>query len=249
VLLLRRAGRPWLVDETYFDNRDKKFMAEFTAGERLAVVLSGAATSDWLITIVAPLTGTNYELSAYPNSPCMSDLTQFLAKVKTASANTRGAAQITIQNPNFDKYRKEYSLSGIVMLQEGTVAEKVLTWSSPDEFIFAKRVFRVSSQGIECAGNFETVVPKSVQGHERLKLGLKFLENITTVSRDGRWAASGICIYSVSSRKVVRALPILSQIHAFTPDGKGLYVSSDKGLYFLSDWESQCIGPDDMPDK
>ncbi len=74
---------------------------------------------------------------------------------------------------------------------------------------------------------------------------LSLLDNIVSVSSDGKWAASATHIYDIATRKILKQLPAPSLRHAFSRDGKSLYLLAVGGeiLYPLSDWQKNA------PDK
>ncbi|MHC4250998.1 MAG: S1C family serine protease [Planctomycetota bacterium] len=59
-----------------------------------------------------------------------------------------------------------------------------------------------------------------------------------SVDATGRWAADCLHIYDVRTGKAVRRLPFASSVHAFSPNGRSIYLLEVRAnrLYFLRDW-------------
>lgn len=144
-----------------------------------------------------------------------------------------------------ERERVTTEMSSTTLVQEGTSPDRLLTWNNADQFIFAKRVYRATQNGITCLGKFESIgdlinaEDMKEEGKKDLKDAIHAMENIFAVSSDGKWAVSGFCVYSVATRTPRKLLPIPCTIQSFTADGRGLYLIGKRGIYFFPDWESQ----------
>ena len=72
------------------------------------------------------------------------------------------------------------------------------------------------------------------------------MDSIVSVSANGRYAASGLGIYDVATRKLLKMLPLPSLMHIFSADGKHIYLASPTSnrLYTLDDWQQNAPDPD-----
>jgi hypothetical protein len=140
-----------------------------------------------------------------------------------------------------------------------TISARVLSGESPtssvfqlpgDKLICSKRVLKISNKTIDLVGEFDSSSYVKTDNPEYAKARefFKFMDNIFSVSPDGKYAASGTHIYDVNTRKILKKLPFPSIRHAFSKDGKNLYILSMKGhfIYPLIDWQTSAPDPEKM---
>jgi hypothetical protein len=74
----------------------------------------------------------------------------------------------------------------------------------------------------------------------------QIMDSIVSVSANGRYAASGLCVYDVDTRKVLKMLPVPTLMHTFSLDGKHLYLANgtNRQLYVLEDWQKNAPDPE-----
>jgi hypothetical protein len=245
-LLLRHTGWPWIIGNPNFETNS--VAVEFPGGSSSSLVFAGGCSSRWLLLAELQYGSTNIRLHAYPVTPCMSVMSQYaaLAAQPGVRSNRASYQQMDQLARQLNSVRLTYDLSGIVVATEGSTADRILIWDSGERFVFAKRVFRISSSSFKCEGYFESPLLNAFKD-EKLKPKIQALENIFSVSADGKWAVSGACVYDVDTRQAVKMLPFPSAVHAFTRDGAGMYLAGAKRLYFFSDWRAQFPAVEKAP--
>jgi len=240
-LLLRKRGRPWLVDQSYYDKK-RNLTPEYPVGNPQSMYFAGETNSQWLVLAELPLGSTNIRLNAYPTMRCMSYISQFLSQViQPIDRKNRIIGPTTDFGRQIEKTGVSCNLSGITAIAEGSRTDRIFMWNNSDQFIFARRLFKITSSGIDCMGTFESPMGDAVKKIDPSlsRISTEAYDNIATVSADGKWAVSGICVYNVQSRKPVKLLPFATSIHAFTLDARGLYLAGEKHLFYFSDWQAQ----------
>jgi len=126
------------------------------------------------------------------------------------------------------------------LLREQAVVPTLLLASS-NRFICARRSYNIGAKP-PIEGLFDTsTYLKNADLTPAQRLAMSLLQSIFTVSKDGRYAVSGLCVFDVASRKMIKRLPLAAVTSAFSTDGKALYLGSHmrSGVCILSDWQSQ----------
>lgn len=230
-LLLQEQGRPWVINQGSFGKSAP--ISEWPLEPTQSVCFGAGSTSRWVILANISAGQTTIEVSAFPAS-IQGDINQLNTRVNPQQEDTI-RKRLAVN-------RKDFDLSLLVLAQEAKLSHTLLTWNSPDHFIFARREFKLGVK-LECEGGFElssyASLPETDQAHDA-----SLLENIFSVTNDGKYAASGYCVYDASTRKILKELPFPSAVHAFTVDGKGMIIAGGAGVYYFEDWQNSFPDPE-----
>jgi hypothetical protein len=138
---------------------------------------------------------------------------------------------------------RTYEMDGRLLLKEG-IFLPVLRFVGRDRLIFAKRLLHVGNT-LRKTGEFGLAAGSGRTHGRPSSLGRRLaqaMNNIFSVSSCGNWAASGTHIYSVSTQKPVRRLPLTATKHVFSRDGRNIYVydAAQTSIYALLDWQKNA---------
>ncbi|MCW8132567.1 MAG: trypsin-like peptidase domain-containing protein [Planctomycetota bacterium] len=138
----------------------------------------------------------------------------------------------------------------VMLLKDAYVNRKVLLpavfFLDRNRFICARNVFSMGKD-LESEGAFDqslyTVSRKPA--YERRRDFFYLFDNILSVSPDGKYAASGIGIYDVGTRKMLKELPIPALVSAFSKDGRAVYFANlrEPAIYLLDNWKESAPDP------
>jgi hypothetical protein len=135
-----------------------------------------------------------------------------------------------------------HEISGNIIDAGGPVLPLVVP-SNKGEFLFARRSF-VAAGRLKFLGEFEPnpVFKANKQEAEKHADFYRFTDNLFSVSRDGRWAASGTHIYDVEHLVPIRRLPFPALVSAFSRDGTSIYLFDPlrEDLYTLESWAEKA---------
>ncbi len=109
-----------------------------------------------------------------------------------------------------------------------------------DRVIFCRRLIKATRRGLTT----EQVLPPNPQWQELRGLSMEehgflmWLDRIVAVSPDGRYAASGSCVYDLERCVPIAQLPCLACSVHFAADGRSLFIldASGESLATIIDW-------------
>lgn len=229
--------------KTEFDEKDPLYIS---LNNEMYVCAAGA-NEKWACWVHAGIQDV-FSVVVVPASSFMSNVEK-VVKYQD-EARKKGVTRALIDRVNaalkeMDEKRMSYTISSVILAQEGTASDQML-FAGKDRLIFARRSFKIG-KSVELEGLFEpSSLSRNPPPELREKLDdIRFLDNIFTVSEDGKWAASGLEIYDVETRKAVKRLPFPSAIHRFSDDGKSLYVYNgfQSVIHIVENWQDVLPDP------
>jgi len=183
--------------------------------------------------------GERIEISAYRSSDLKK--IQALSRLRE-DARKQGfpisvVQQITAIEAELPAMRRAYSIAGEA-LEPGAVIDDIV-FLGASRLVFGRRVFTLGN-----ALALEARIPPGPYAADerpemvRRRDYFRVMDSIVSANPDGRYAASGTHIYDMKSREPIRRLPFPSRTHAFSKDGKSLYMydPNRRSLYLLEDW-------------
>ena len=159
---------------------------------------------------------------------------------------TAVVARIDSLKKKLGRLQMTHEISGNIIDARGPVLPLVV-FSRKDKFLFARRAF-AAARRLKLLGEFK---PNPVFKANKEEAGkhadfYRLTDNLFSVSRDGRWAASGTHIYDVKRLLPVRRLPFPALVSVFSKDGKSIYLFDPlrEDLYTLESWMEKAARPD-----
>jgi len=186
--------------------------------------------------------GRQFSLYAWPLAKSvhkMSTLETYERAARQPRANPQYRAYATKLRSEIQSSARSYSIFRGVLTREGPITSAV-HFVGTDRVVFARRVLKLGTK-ITREVAFEP--PKSAKpksGGEAFLLGA--MNNIFSVSPDGKWAASALHIYDVGTGKPVKRLPFAASRHVFSKDGRHLFLYDSRrvSIYTLLDWRKNA---------
>jgi S1-C subfamily serine protease len=112
--------------------------------------------------------------------------------------------------------------------------------------VFTRRLIRIGQPSrIERTYSRNAILARIRISDHRLAARLNAVDEIYSISPDHRWLASAVHVYDLRQEKPIRTLPVVCAQHAFSKDGRSLYMlESPRRLYLLHNWPdtAEAIG-------
>jgi S1-C subfamily serine protease len=216
--------------------RDQGFELERDGG-----AFACRASRSWLCLL--RFEGTRLEIIAYRTG----DLKKFqlLGRLREEVKRRGFSGDLVTQTNAVEKEaqacRRLYSIDGELPAEGGILPE--IVFLGPNRMAIGRRLFLLGRDL-----TLETHLPPGPYvvderpEMQRKREYFRAMDAILSASPDGRHAASGTHIYDLKTREPVRRLPFPSRVHAFSQDGKSLYLhdAHRRSLYLLEDWQKNA---------
>jgi hypothetical protein len=185
--------------------------------------------------------GGGYELIAYHTTSlkAIKGLNTARAAAKRGGFQPGAVKRISGLRKQVEAGRSVYQISGRTALTKGIPAPAI-RFAGYDRVVFGCRIIKLGTTmkvlGTLEPGPYSTDERPEMKRHRDF---YRYMDNVFSVSPDGRYAATGTHIYSLQTKKPVKKLPFPSTVHVFSKDGKSLYLCDDirTRMYLLEDWE------------
>jgi hypothetical protein len=184
------------------------------------------------------------QLEELPRSKMSKNLEKLTSVVNnSASASPKERAhinQVTQElNADYAKSATTLSMSNHALAFQDYILPLVLSVGRTD-VLFGRTIYRLRSNELteigKLADNPDRDFLDGIVGKRHIFT--KLIDTIFAVSSDGKYAASGLHIYDLQSKKPIKRLPAVSSLVVFSENNRDLYVYDEghQSLLVVTNW-------------